>query len=156
MADAVTKEWIESRSEPELNTGCLLWSGPTFRNGYGRAKGGLAHRASWVASHGPIAPGLHVLHRCDTPACVNVGHLSLGTHRDNMRDMTRKGRARRAGILGRLGESHPRARLDVRLVRLIRARQSAGEQMKAIASDLNVHKDTVRSVVTGRTWSHVK
>lgn len=75
---------------------CWLWTGATNEHGYGKlsANGSwrLAHRVSWNLSNGEIPDNLQVLHRCDTPACVNPAHLFLGTHADNMRDMKQKGR----------------------------------------------------------------
>jgi hypothetical protein len=54
----------------------------------------LAHRVAWEKVHGPIPQGMQVLHRCDTPLCVNVEHLFLGTNADNQRDKASKGRVR--------------------------------------------------------------
>jgi hypothetical protein len=59
----------------------------------GRTDG--AHRVAWEGAHGPIPAGLHVLHRCDNPRCINVEHLWLGDAADNARDRERKGRGRR-------------------------------------------------------------
>lgn len=61
-----------------------------------------AHKVAWEIANGPIPEGngYHgkcVLHRCDNPACVNPGHLFLGSHDDNMADMLAKGRARKGG-----------------------------------------------------------
>ena len=86
---------------PEPNTGCYLWAGAGTPTGYGYFQfGGRrgstlgAHRFAYLAEHGEIPDGLDVLHRCDVPCCVNVEHLFLGTHGDNMRDMASKGRHR--------------------------------------------------------------
>lgn len=85
---------------------CWLWTGSATPCGYGqmwvgrRGDGGplYAHRIAWQLSHGPVPEGLSVLHHCDTPACVRPDHLFLGTHTDNMRDASRKGRLRRTRL----------------------------------------------------------
>ncbi len=86
----------QDRAIPEPNSGCLLWEGAVQRHGYGHIRRGgrylSLHRVVWEETHGAIPDGLHVLHRCDVPACVNVAHLFLGTHTDNMRDIVAKGR----------------------------------------------------------------
>jgi hypothetical protein len=98
----VTAAAFKAKCVPEPNTGCWLWLQPDIRGGrisYGhfridrRPMG--AHRASWLLYRGEIPAGAHVLHRCDTPSCVNPDHLFLGTHDDNMRDMAQKGRSQR-------------------------------------------------------------
>ena len=84
---------------------CWLWTGAKRWDGYGRfnllqngtRRQMTAHRLSWEWAHGDIPKDLHVLHHCDTPACVNPTHLYLGDHLANMRDCARKGRIYRGG-----------------------------------------------------------
>ena len=81
---------LAERSVLDPKTGCLLWAASRNRSGYGHLfwKGvpQLAHRAAWLARHGPIPTGLYVCHRCDVRPCINADHLFLGTQKDNMID----------------------------------------------------------------------
>lgn len=72
---------------------CWLWRSAKG-NQYGSFSYGaesLAHRASWALHHGPIPPGLLVLHSCDNKRCVNPSHLHLGTHGQNMAEWNERG-----------------------------------------------------------------
>lgn len=87
---------IDVNSIPEPNSGCSLWLGTLSSTGYPhiKVKGQTrrVNRLVWESRNGPIPEGLHVLHRCDNPACVNLDHLRIGTHQDNMNDKVAKGR----------------------------------------------------------------
>lgn len=81
--------------------GCVLWIASTRRHGYGqfgyttedgRHVNAAAHRYAWERHIGEIPDGMLVCHRCDTPGCVLVAHLFLGTTQDNADDMVSKGR----------------------------------------------------------------
>lgn len=84
------------KSFEKSNSGCWLWIKTLSNKGYGvttaKGKRYLAHRLSWILHNGDIPGRLCILHKCDTPACVNPDHLFLGTQSDNMRDMHRKER----------------------------------------------------------------
>ena len=91
----LTAELFAERSHANAN-GCHIWRGSLDSSGYGVIKvdgrGRKAHRVAFETLVGPIPDGYCVMHQCDTPACVNVEHLMLGTHGENMRDMREKGR----------------------------------------------------------------
>jgi hypothetical protein len=98
---------LKQRFNEKVVTGpvhkCWHWAGAINGDGYGNMKvGGVAlgaHRISYELHHSPIPDGMHVMHKCDNPACVNPAHLKLGTHLDNMKDMYSKGRRKAAAKL---------------------------------------------------------
>jgi len=83
---------------------CLEWKGFKNKDGYGvkrfRRTAMLSHRVSFLISNGEIPKGMQVLHTCDNPCCVEPSHLWLGTHRENMADMDKKGRRHNNKMLG--------------------------------------------------------
>ena len=85
------KERFEKKISYEPMSGCWLWVGATYRNGYGEIGGGgkfgrtlLAHRVAWELSNGPIPTGLYIDHLCHNILCVNPSHLRLATPGENM------------------------------------------------------------------------
>jgi hypothetical protein len=136
-----------------IGDGCWLWSGSSDHNGYGRLNVGdvpmLAHRLSWEVHRGAIPDGMHVLHKCDNPACVNPSHLFLGTHQMNMADKMAKKR-HRYGISR--GEVHGTAKLTEQQVREIRA--STGPS-RTVGQKYGVSGRQVREIRARTAWTHV-
>lgn len=78
----------------EPNTGCWFWTGAAS-NRYGvLGVGSRSKRATHLsyAIHNGCFPKGMILHRCDTPECVNPCHLQDGTAADNYWDMVEKKR----------------------------------------------------------------
>jgi len=136
---------------------CWLWVGTVRPNGYGAIQEGgrgsrtiSAHRLSYQLHKGPIPDGMVVMHSCDNPACVNPDHLFVGTYKENTADMISKGRKR---AVAPLGVDNGKAKLNDALVRYIR---QSDKNAAGIARELNFSETCIRSVLSGRTWSHVE
>jgi hypothetical protein len=107
-------------------------------------------RAAWTVTNGPIPPGLLVCHRCDNPPCCEISHLFLGTHLDNMRDMSEKGRGRTRPSSG---EQNPNALLDPATAAEIRRRyDSGGIRQVDLATEFGVSQSLVSLVVRREAW----
>lgn len=100
---------------------------------------------------------MDVLHKCDTPLCVNPDHLFLGTQKDNVDDMIKKGRK----FIAR-GELAGSAKLTEREVRQIRSLYVPGKAphksehgLSELARQFGVTKSCVWSIVKRQWWRHV-
>lgn len=151
---------------------CWIWTGGKDRKGYGKFSMGSkykadgsrrnsmmsAHRFAYELVHGPIPAhdsfhGLCVLHSCDNPSCVNPAHLALGTNKDNVHDMDRKGR--RINKHSRGGD-HPGAILSEQQVReIVAAHRERGISQAQLSRDYGVSTSTINHIFTGRLWAHL-
>jgi hypothetical protein len=105
----------------------------------------VASRASWVLHFGPIPDGIHVLHHCDRPICVNPGHLFLGSQTDNNADRHAKGRDGRQ----KRGARHHRAVLSQEMATAIIERRALGATQVELAAEFGVSQPTVSRVLGG-------
>lgn len=96
----------------------------------------LAHRESYRQAYGDFPAHLHVLHKCDTPACVRPDHLFLGTPLDNMRDKISKGR-----------QPTKLTKEDVAAIR------KSDEFANILATRFNVTARNIRYIRKGQFWA---
>ncbi len=133
---------------------CWIWTG-SLKGKYGwfffNKRNERAHRVSWMITYGVIPDGLCVLHKCDTPLCVNPRHLFLGTKSDNNLDKCSKGRQAK-------GEGVWRSKLssdDARYIRNNYKKHSRVTGSVALARQFGMSHQGILSVVNRETWNHV-
>lgn len=138
---------------------CWPWIGCRYATGYGAFQLGQrpsgrqrhtgAHRAAYELFVGPIPAGMHVLHRCDTRACVNPSHLFIGTNAENVLDREQKGRGNHVG-------PYKSAKLTPEQVEEIRMWYARGGVSKTyLAKVYGVTSMMIHHIVTRHSWRHV-
>jgi hypothetical protein len=123
---------------------CHVWNGSKV-GFYGQIKvankNTLAHRVAYLLANGNVPDECDVLHQCDNPLCVNPAHLFLGSHKDNMQDKAKKGRA-------------PSKLADVDIP-VIRQMLIDGCSLCSIARKFRVGHHAIGDIRDGITWAHV-
>lgn len=136
---------------------CWEWQGACFQNGYGRlgtpveTKGESIHRThryAFYLANGKIKKSLSILHKCDNRICCNPKHLYQGDHRQNMRDMTARGKQA-------LGSKSGKSVFIEDDITFIRAFYKAGFTYSALAEMYVSAKSTISNIVTYQVWNHV-
>lgn len=150
---------VDSRFWDKVNKGsvddCWEYLGRLNHDGYGQFDhhntASVAHRFSWELSFGKIPDGIYVCHKCDNPSCVNPNHLFLGTQKDNMEDMVKKGRG-----ADKRGRKNGKSVVNESIVREIRVLYSNGWSYQKIADNFGVSNGCVNHIINGRHWAWVK
>lgn len=139
--------------EFDLFGGCWLWS-RSLAGDYGSIRRDgrriKAHRASYEAHVGPVPAGLWVLHKCDTPLCINPNHLFIGTPRDNTQDCFRKGRRRPS----RGGDHYATTLTEERVLEILHKIASGARQADLIR-ECGVSASAVEKLRAGVSWKHL-
>jgi hypothetical protein len=144
---------------------CWNWLGLAKQGGYGRvriktAKGYKSYLVSRLIAYdsGLLAnleykghgSGTTVRHICDNPKCCNPTHLTIGTQKDNIRDMLNRGRHRApkgaSASLAKLTES------DIPVIRNLHNEMLMTK--KDIAKIYGVSDAAVGYIIRGKTWRH--
>ena len=148
----IERFWSKVDKECSEFFDCWEWIGTILPSGYGQFRidghGVRAHRFMWELVNGTIPKDLYVLHECDNRSCVNPDHLRLGTHKENMEDMTEKGR-------GKVGEKNGRSKLTVEDIISIRFLYTAGFNMSYLANRFGVSKVQISSIIRREAWRHI-
>ena len=144
------KQYFVERTVVNPQTGCHEWTGcitagrPLIKHEYSPQNG---TRLAWKKLVGLIPDGLHVLHHCDNGLCLNIAHLYLGTHQDNMRDKAARGRSSKGNLKGSV--------LTSGLVREIRRERRELKTLAYLAEKYGVTVHTIGNVCSRRTWKEV-
>ena len=135
---------------------CIEFKGYKSTAGYGRKRSDgkmrLAHRLAYCKAKNidiKEIDGLVVMHTCDNPPCVNPEHLVLGTQKENMYDMIKKGRHKPSK-----GESSGTAKLTSDDVFKIREAVKFKSQ-REVAKMFGVGKTQVGNIVSRKRWAHL-
>lgn len=128
---------------------CIGAPGGRKSNGYGfvTIKGKMygAHRFAYAKAHGldvGTMGGL-IRHTCDNRGCINPEHLIMGTHAENMKDATDRGRFRSV-----LNSSQIKAIRDEYIP------YSKQHGATAIGKRLGVRHQTIAKIIHGINWRH--
>jgi hypothetical protein len=147
---------------------CWLWIGGTGNKGYGRmtltsnvngkvsqhSKG--ASRISYELRFGSFDSSLYVCHKCDNPLCVNPDHLFLGTQKDNIIDMIKKGREAPSSSKRRQGEKNGGSFLkEHQVLELRKMHASKNYSSKELMKKFKIKKSMYSNIVGRKSWTHI-
>lgn len=107
----------------------------------------VGHRIAYTIANGDIPNEMVVRHKCDNTKCINPAHLELGTHEDNMRDRSERGRTAH-------GAQHHSAKLTDKLALEI-YNLCGTYSLTETAKRYNITKQSVSKIWKKESWKHI-
>jgi hypothetical protein len=144
------QRWLDKVNKTES---CWLWEG-TLNRKYGAFRRFIndkwvmykAHRFAYEYFKGNIPQGLQVCHSCDNPKCVNPDHLWIGTAKENVADMLKKGRKN-------IGAKKTGTNLNQSIANQIRmVFNEGGKKYPEIAKMFNTSTAQVCRIINNKIW----
>ncbi len=147
------EERFWSKVDKKGEDDCWNWTAMKNKKRYGNFTVNIrtiqVHRYSYELTYGKIPEGVNVCHKCDNKLCVNPKHLFLGTQKDNMEDMVKKGRSLK-------GEKNNSSKLtDKDIIEIIEMYKNKSIPVKTISQKYNVNYQTIREICRGLRWKHI-
>jgi hypothetical protein len=120
-------------------TPCWIWQRALGKDGYGIMGGGATstrvHRHYYEQKYGKIPKGFEPDHLCRVPACINPDHLEI--------------------VIGAINVQRGySAKLNLDIVRQIRAEHAAGKTGRELAAEYNVTPACISNVINLLTWKN--
>lgn len=154
--DACCLEELKDRllSRISIEGECWIWQGSShLSHGYGQITindyPNRTHVVSYKLFVGEIPSGMFVCHMCDVRLCCNPSHLFLGTPKDNVHDMIRKGRGSKPPV--HYGLDNSNATLTDEQVAALRSFVERGATQREAAEKFCCAQSTVWRIVNRKT-----
>jgi hypothetical protein len=149
------KERFETKFVKKDDDQCWKWLGVKSKDGYGAFNLHIgnkvyrkvrSHRLSYEFYKGEIPSGMLVCHKCDNRECINPEHLFLGTQKDNLLDMRRKGRSLH-------GHKNPKSKFSQEQLAIIRSELLSAElSMQKLANKYGVNLCTIKRIKYNKSY----
>lgn len=158
MSENHKKIFLKKINKNSKNS-CWNWKGYINPSGYGeffcskKNKHIRAHRLSYSLFKGEIPEGMFVCHTCDNPSCVNPDHLWVGTPKDNVQDMIKKGRGSKPPL--HREEDQHKSKLTKKDVLKIIEIYYKGMSQNKISKIYKVNVSTINIIFRKKSWKKI-